>query len=245
MPLAGSLGGATSQMAGNVGAGLSGLLSAGVGFFQKKQGNKLLSQNPYPTYAIPQEILANQQKAQNMANEGLPSEQYQLARKNIDRQQAAAINAATDRRGGIQAIGSIQQGTNDAYGDLDAKNAAARGQNERTLMDVNNTVAGYRDKAFDWNQKNKYLQNYGYAMSLLSAGNQNLIGGIDKLAGGLIGAGFAGGMGGGGGKQTTGGRSPYVSEGNALADTGAQGYVPGSNTDIIMNPNAYTSALIR
>lgn len=196
---AGGLGlGAISSMAGNIGAGATGLLSGITGFFQKKQGNKLLSQNPFPTEAMPSEVLANQQIAEGAATQGLPSEEYQQAQKNIQRNQVAAMNSATDRRSGVASIGAIQEGTNNATGQLDAANAEARRQNIGQLENVNSQVASWKDKLFDWNQRAKYEQNRQYGLSLVGAGNANLIGGADKLIGGLVGAGASGGLSGSG-----------------------------------------------
>lgn len=174
---------------GPEGALIGGALGAGVGLvsglFQKKKGNALLKQNPYPTQSIPVEELANQQQAERMADEGMPSEQYQQAQKNIQRSQAAAIASQQDRRLGGANVGAIQAQTNDAEGNLAAQSAQMRRQNQLNLQAVNSQVAGYRDKAFDWNSKQKYLQNYQYGMSLVGAGNANMMSGPDKLLGGL------------------------------------------------------------
>lgn len=192
-------------MAGNIGAGATGLLSGITGFFQKKQGNKLLGQNPFPTEGMPSEVLANQQIAQGEATQGLPSEQYQQAQKNIQRNQAAAMSsAATSPGGAVRNLGAIQEMSNNATGQLDAANAEARRQNTGQLMNVNNQVASWKDKLFDWNQRAKYEQNRQYAMSLIGAGNANMIAGADKLASGLIGAGTGGALSGGGSKSTAG-----------------------------------------
>ncbi len=203
---AGGLGlGAVSSMAGNIGAGATGLLSGITGFFQKKQGNKLLGQNPFPTEGMPSEILANQQIAQGQATQGLPSEEYAQAQKNIQRNQAAAISsAATSPGGAVRNLGAIQEMSNNATGQLDAANAEARRQNTGQLMNVNNQVASWKDKLFDWNQRAKYEQNRQYAMSLIGAGNANMIQGADKLIGGLVGAGTGAALGGGGSKTGAG-----------------------------------------
>lgn len=224
------------------GAAVGGLIGGVTGFFQKKKANALLKQNPYPTEAIPNEVLANQQMAQNMANEGMPSAQYQQAQKNIQRQQAAAIANAQDRRSGTASIGAIQEGTNTAEGQLDAQNSETRRQNQLNLQNVNNQVASWRDKTFDWNSRQKYLQNYQYGMSLLGAGNQNMMAGADKLIGGIAG-GYANGLFSGSGR-TPSMQSSYTSSGTGLANTGANGYTPGGNTDVVLNPNAYSQGAI-
>lgn len=186
-----------------IGGAVGGVIGAGVGFFQKKKANSLLKQNPYPTQSIPVDELANQQQAERMAEEGMPSEQYQAAQKNIQRQQAAAIASQQDRRLGGATIGAIQAQADDASGNLDAQSAMMRRQNQLNLQTVNSQVAGYRDKVFDWNSKQKYLQDYQYGMSLLGAGNANIMSGSDKLLGGLTGA-YANGLFSGRGNGTTG-----------------------------------------
>jgi hypothetical protein len=144
-----------------------------------------------------------------MANEGMPSQQYAQAQKNIQRQQIAAIGQSQDRRSGAGTIGAIQQATNDAYGNLDAASAGIKRQNQLNLQTVNNQIAGWRDKTWNWNQQQKYIQNYNLGQSLLGAGNQNEMGGIDKLIGGAAsayGSGyFSRGSGGGGGVPSGGG----------------------------------------
>lgn len=179
------------------GVGLvGGLIKTLSGNKQKKQGRKLLKNTQMPEYQIPDEIT-------KAAAEGLPQQQYDNAMKNIQRQQLMAIKSSHDRRGGVGAIGGIQQGTADATLNLDAADAAAVQRNKMTL-------AGYKDKAWDWNKKQKYERDYDYAMNLIGAGNQNFTTGLDQMAGGIgtAAAGFFGDGGGfvGGGGRTRGGR---------------------------------------
>lgn len=164
---------------------LSGIIGGFTGAKQKRQGNKILQDNPYPTYSIPQEVMQNKNLAQSMAGEGLPSQQYNQAMNNIQRQQTFAIRNLQDRRSALMGLPKILRASNDAGLNLDVANANARRQNQRQLMDVNNQVSRYKDQAWNWNVKNKYEQNYAYGMSLLGKGNQNIMGGIDKGLGGI------------------------------------------------------------
>lgn len=198
-----------------VGGAVGGLIGLGVGLFGHKKANNILKQNPYPTYNVPNEELANQQIAQNMANEGTPSEQYENAKKNIQRQQSAAIQQSQDRRSGVQTVGAIQQGVNDAYGNLDAQSAAMRRQGQLGLINVNNQIGAYRDKAWQWNQQQRYIQQYNYGQSLLGQSNQNIVSGADKILGGVASAYNSGLFGNGGGNNrsnnvnsSTGGNQP-------------------------------------
>lgn len=137
---------------------------------QAKQGNKLLNAQ-VPNYNIPGEV-------SSAAAQGLPSEQYAQAQRNIQRQQIISIAGARDRRGGLGAIATTQQATNDADLNLDTRNAQARMNNQRIL-------AGYRDKQWAINSKQPYDRNYNYGMNLLGAGNMNQASGFDQSIAGI------------------------------------------------------------
>lgn len=194
-------------IAAAVGLG-SGLISGLIGGGQRRKGRKMLNNLVYPTYEIPKEVMDNKSIATDMAATGMPAQQYAQAQQNIQRGQNSAIQQAQNRRAGIGLIGAIQRNSNDAQLGLDVADAKARQENKMNLMNVNSQVAGYRDKAFDWNKKNKYLQDRQYAMSLMGAGNQNIMSGIDKglasiplffnkggSGGGFLGGGSSGGGG--------------------------------------------------
>jgi hypothetical protein len=178
--------------------GVSGLANQIIGLKQRKQGKKLLREiGDSPVEQMPSEVLQNQEQARINANTGLPSEQYNQAMKNLQRQQMMALRGAQDRRGGLLTLAGNEQGYNDALLNLDAKNAQARLQNQNTLYGVNNNVAGWKHRLFQNNVADKWNRKYQYAMSLLGAGNQNASTGIDQFAAGgmrgLQGMNFGGG----------------------------------------------------
>jgi hypothetical protein len=174
---------------GGIAQGVSGLISGIAGIAQKREGNRLLKRAGEET--VPQELLANQIQAQSMANEGLPSQQYNNAMKNIQRQQLLALRGANDRRGGLATVSTTQQLASDALQKLDVSDAQARRENQRFAMGVNNQVGNFKHNI--WERK------YNYAQGLRGYGNQNIIGGLDKLtaAGGSL---AYGGLYGGGGR---------------------------------------------
>lgn len=199
---------------GGAGGALIGLAS---GFFGKKKANSILKANPFPTQGMPNEIAANQQIAQAEATEGMPSEQYAAAQKNIQRSQQSAVSAAAASPGGaVRNIGAIQQASNDATGQLNAQSAEMRRQNIGQELNANSQVASWRDKLFDWNNKTKYAMNYNYGMGLLGQSNQNLIGGADKLLGTTAGA-VSSGMFAGNGNQG-GGNGSYSGDAKVAND---------------------------
>ena len=168
---------------------VTGLLNFGVGVSQRHKGRKLLKQiGEAPLESIPQEVMQNQQMAQLAANTGLPSEQYAMAMKNLQRQQMIQLNRANDRRGGLSVLAGGQQASNDALLDLDVSNANARIQNQKTLYGINNNVASWKDKIWQNNINNPWQRKYQYGMGLLGIGNQNFTSGIDTLAASAISA---------------------------------------------------------
>jgi hypothetical protein len=203
------------------------------GIKQKQQANQIAKNNPYPTQTVPQALLDNQQLAKEQASTGLPSQQYSDAMKNIQRTQENAIRNATSRRAGIGLIGNIQQNTNDATQKLDVANANARLRNIQQLYNVNNRVGQAQQSAFDWNSKNKYLQNYGYSQSLQGAGNANLVHGVDEIGSGLI-QGAARGLFGGSYSARVG--NPYASTANVGLANQFSGNIPQVGGQIPISP---------
>lgn len=176
-------------------SGLKSLVGLFTGRKQKREAKRLLAGLQYPTESMPEEVLQNQQLAGLRAKTGLPSEQYNQAMQNIQRQQMMTMRGAGDRRSGLGLLGSTQQFANDALLGLDVANAKARIANEKTFMGVNNQVAGWKSKLFDSNVRQKYNRDYNYAMSLLGQGNKNMLGAFDSFGAGL---GMAGAQGLGG-----------------------------------------------
>lgn len=181
-----------SVAASTVGA----LIKAVTGAKQLKEGRKIMRNTVRPTMAVPAEIQQNQNLASTMAATGMPSEQYNTAIKNIQQQQVAAMMSSNDRRGGLMSIPLIQEASDNALGSLDAKSAEMRVDNQGRLIQANQDLADWKQKAWDWNDKGKYDQDYGYAMQLLGAGGTNVTGGLDQGAGGIAQL-LAGLMGGG------------------------------------------------
>ncbi len=181
------------------GLAVSGGISIAKGISQKNQAKKLQNTNAFPDQKIPNSILANQEMAKQQATQGLPSEVYQNSIKNIDRGTNTALSMATNRRGGLGLIGGIQRNANDAKGNLGVADANARSQNQQNLYGVNNQVGQWENNVWDWNKRQKYLQTASSVRALMGAGDQNLYGGIDRLASGGLMAGGSLLKGGGGG----------------------------------------------
>lgn len=162
----------------------SGLIGGIFSLGQKAKANRLLANLKRPDYNIPQEVMDNQSIAKNRANSGLPAQQYAQAMQNIERQRNASLNTLNSRRSLLAGIGRVQQGATDATVGLDVADAKQKIANEQGLMKANTQVAGFKDKQWDWNKRQKYEQDFQYGMSLLGSGNQNMLNSVDKLAAG-------------------------------------------------------------
>ncbi len=156
---------------------LGGALSLFGGRGQKREARRLLQQNQEDQKRIDADNAGTLGIATDMANSGLPSQQYAQAMQNINRSQNSAINAAQTRRGGLGSIASIQRNSNDALLGLDVANANMRNQNKRGLISLR------QNQSADKQQRNLY--NRDYAQGLMGAGNANQMGGIDKAIGGI------------------------------------------------------------
>lgn len=185
---------------GVVGTGVSIYTGARQRSKAKKELNKLNAEKPVET--IPEEVIRNQELAKLRASTGLPSEQYSLSQKNIQRQQMRSLRGASDRRMGLGLIGSLNDNANLAQGRLDSENAQARQQNEKVYMDTNNQVANWKKGIFDRNVRQVWDRNFDYNMGLMGAGNQNIANGINSginLAGSAL---MSSGLGNGGGTNS-------------------------------------------
>ena len=164
---------------------LSGGLSLLKGAKQKREAKKIAEGNTRPDMPIPSAILENQKLAKSMAQEGMASEQYTKGLKNIDRSATNALRGATDRRGGLMAVGQVQGSKNDALLNLDVADANARQRNQQGLINQNSNLARYQQNAWDWNKKQKFLETAASARALMGAGSMNSNQGLDRmLAGG-------------------------------------------------------------
>lgn len=157
-----------------------GLLKLGTGLIERGQANKWLRNNQMPEETIPEEVLQNQTNANQQANTGLPSDQYNKAMRDIQRQQLTSLRFANGRRGGLMALSGIMRGTNDATINLNAQDATQRVNNQRYAAGVNDQVAGWKSRLFDVNKRQPYNRDFDYNMQLKGAGGQNLTSGIDS-----------------------------------------------------------------
>lgn len=153
-------------------------IQAGTGIYQLIRGNQLANSMERPNYSIPQEVLDNLTDAEIQALRGLPAEQRQQYLDNVMRSQQASLGAMDDRKGGLAGLAGVQQQSNDAYRNLLTMDAQARMDAEQRLQGVRTQVADAKDKEWQLNELNPYMETMQAAEGMRGAGLQNIMGGV-------------------------------------------------------------------
>jgi len=162
-----------------VGAGSS-FLKSMFGRHQYKKGLREMETLDRPEYVIPEEVAANMTAAELAALEGLPAEQKQAYVENIKGTTANLIGEMPEGLKSGAASGLLQQQTR-AFRELLGMDVAARKQGQQDLAQARLTSAGFKERQFDINQMQPYMQDYMAAQSMMGAGMQNIGGGLQDI----------------------------------------------------------------
>lgn len=163
--------------------GISAVPKAILGTVQAIKGQKELDSAVRPQYEIPEEIKKNLSIAERMTLEGLPSEQKQQYIENLNKSVGATLSGFTSRKAGLSGLTNLVQSQNEAYKNLMVEDAAARQRNELQAIQQRETMAGYKDKAFQMNEMQPYEEQVAEGQALVGSGIQNIAGAFDQLGG--------------------------------------------------------------
>jgi len=133
---------------------------------------------------------------EEMAREGLPEEAYLAQQEAIDRSASMGVQYLQGSRAGIRGIGSLAQGTIDAYRQLNAMDAQARLQNRQDYLSAQVEQQKLENLArtkFGRAQEKEALRREGIMYNLYGAGMQNIISGIENQGEGAAQALYVGG----------------------------------------------------
>jgi len=190
------------------------------GISDKHTANQIDKGNPFPTENVQPEYQENVNQAQQMAQTGLPEQQYNNQLNNIQRNQAGGLMAISRSANPGANVASILRTGNDSTNTLNAQDAMMRNRNLLNLLNQRMQLAQQKDKAWDWNHQQRYLQNLAKANAYRSAGNQSINSGVSEAAGTVTAANGAGAFSGGGGGMGGGGYSGGFTD--SSAGTGQQ-----------------------
>ncbi len=163
---------------GLIGSGVQ----AGIGAYQAIRAASI--KNDRPVRTIPPELEQNLNQAQIQALQGMPDEQYNQVLQNYQRNLAFGARTLQDRNQAIGGVASLVQGANDAALGLGVADANMRRQNMDTLMGARSVIANEKQANWDWNQRQKYLEN--------AAAKSNLAGGAIANISGAVNTGMSG-----------------------------------------------------
>ena len=182
------------------------------GIGQNRKANQIDKSNPWQQYEIPDQFVQNQRMAQNMAQQGLPSAQYNNVINGIGANQAAALTAF-NRGGNPGSLASIVRQSDAATNGLNSQDAMMRLQNQRYAIGQNAALGNQYLAKQQHDRFDRYAQLFNQAQALRGAANANINNGFTGLSGaakgvdqeaqsgmGLLGS-SGGGDSGGGGKS--------------------------------------------
>lgn len=169
---------------------VGGALALGQGLFQGVLGLSQLFRggrmNPVrPTYEIPQESKEMLALRQQLLNARMPGASQ--AEQNISQNQAASINnikqGATDAQTVLAASGAAQGTNNRAMNQLGVAEAQDYYQRLQGLEQAQREMAVQRDKAFQLNELQPFMDATNTKAGLTEGGLQNIYGGLGNLSG--------------------------------------------------------------
>ena len=152
------------------------------GLFGNASANKAAKANVRPPYIIPPEYTDNLRMAQQMAQIGLPQQQYNNAQNGINRNLAGGLSILGRSANPGAGLASLLRARNDSQLSLDVQDANARQGNQRLVMNANNQMAGQKLAQQDWNQFKRYEENAAAIRGQKAAARQNIFGGLSDLA---------------------------------------------------------------
>jgi hypothetical protein len=178
-------------LAGNLLRGIGGVpgalslgstaLSGIQGKKQQQEAERALAALKDPGFAIPEEYQTNLAQAEQMARQGLPAEQYNLATTNIQRGTQAGLRQLGRMANPFAGIAGLARVQSDALAGLDASNAAARRQNILGAMGARSQLAQAKLAQQQYAQQ-RYFEQVNQANALKGAGMQNVAGALGNVA---------------------------------------------------------------
>lgn len=164
-------------------AGASAAYGIGKGISQNAQANKIDRNNVRPSYDIPQEYLKNVEMAKQMAQVGLPQQQYNNQLNSINQNQAAGLQVLNNSANPGANVAAIVRAGDNAANTLNAQDAAARQANQRFYIGQNGVLGQQKLAQQQYNKFDKYTEQFNKSAALRGASNQNIQNGVNGLSG--------------------------------------------------------------
>jgi len=167
-------------------AAVPSLVGAGVSLYKSiKDGEEAKKIDPKrPKYNIPGEVLQNQDMYKTLANTNRIAGQS-IAENNIDQTSAQTLRAGQNSLGGANEIAgllsNVNRNENAQKNNLFMQGAQMRMGNMGRLASANDTVAGYKDKQFGYNEDEPYREKAARKNALLKSAEGNANEAVNSL----------------------------------------------------------------
>ncbi len=168
-----------------IGAAIQGAVGIGqmvYGAVQSNKAKKELEALERPEYEIPEEITQNLSAAERMALEGLPAQERKLYLEDIQRAIATGGSQLTDRGLGVAGVTGLVQEQTDALRGLLQMDVSARREGQAAVATARGSLASFKEKEFQVNELDPFLQESLRLEALQGAGTQNIMGGVTTIA---------------------------------------------------------------
>lgn len=142
------------------------------------RGNRRAKNNIRPVAEVNENYLKNVSLAENMGRVGLPQQQYNRGLQNIGRNQSVALNSLSRSANPSAGVNSLLRASNDAVLGLDVQDANARLNNQRFAFGQRNNLAQDQQRVWNWNRRDRFLEEANAAGQQIGAGKQNLMGAL-------------------------------------------------------------------
>ena len=156
------------------------LAKTAFGAYQAFKGAKIAGEAERPEYEIPEEFMQNLNQAQRMALEGMPAAQKQQFFQQMQRATAAGMSNLQSGRSGLTGVAGVVQQQKDAALELASADAQERNRLQEGVMSARINLAGEKEKAFDFNEYQPYMEQKQAGQALIGSGIQNIFGGADQ-----------------------------------------------------------------
>jgi hypothetical protein len=152
------------------------------GLSQKHKANQIEKNLKQPQYQIPDEFYQNRNISRQMAQLGLPSQQYNNQMNQINANQASSLATAQRSANPGAGIANITGQTNAATNNLNAEDSQARQSNQRYYMQANDQLGGQKLAQQQANVFDPYTQKYNEMQAYRGAGQQNINTAVQDLS---------------------------------------------------------------
>lgn len=131
------------------------LTASGVQYIKNKQQAKKDAANR-PQAEIPVEAKQNLSDAQQAALQGLPQEQYDKWKRNIEQSGQFGMSQLGTRKSGLAGISAINRQQDEGFANLGAADSQARMMNKQNLYGIRTQMGDYKQQQWQLNKLDPY-----------------------------------------------------------------------------------------